>query len=508
MPEGTVKTNIRRGLEQLHGVMARAGYACAVPVVVAALSDAQAVSVPTSLQAFIKGLAVPAGSNANTSANANAGDAVVSGAVKGGMAMKVMAGMVFAGAVAAGLAAMSGGGPGDPRAGFTKDWRQEQWTVEDFTAVLGGGPPIGPAVEAGGGASAMCGDKAGNLYLLNGNRIDIVTPDGVKHPLAGAGRGYRDGPASQALFDQGGGYNVARSIQCDANGNIYTAENGNHRVRRVYRDKDGKWMVDTVAGGGKKWLNPGEACAPLEAKLSNNIAVAAAPDGTLTIAGPWAGFLRIAPDRKSIRRLGSWPKTVNGKDNPILVCADADLAGNAYFIWRGPPTDGIVRVSAEGKIEHIAGLSLAKMKAAKGKPHHIGDGPPREAYFDTPTSMAANPDGSCVYSCGGDEYDIRRIPTDMKSTTATLVCNGRWYVMPVHPNRNRTYPHHDPFNPKLTGKSKAEKGKLANLMNCHINGRDYQGNLYGSLYSWVGATQWVAGKGQLRTQIYRIRRLK
>lgn len=389
--------------------------------------------------------------------------------------------------------------------GVANDWRQEQWIVEDFIGVLGGGPAIGPAIESGGGG-VICGDQAGNIYLLAGNSISIVTPAGVVHPLAGSSTGYKDGPAGEALFDHGGVYNVARSLQCDTNGNIYTAENGNQRVRRIFKDQQGKWMVDTVAGGGKRQLKSGESCPPLEANLGGNIAVVAAPDGTLTIGGQWSGLFRVAPDRKSISRLGAWPPGSGGR--PCLVMSDGDRLGNAYFIYRTSPGDGVVRVSPDGAAMHIAGLSDKDMNAQRkgvSKPHHIGDGAPLSVYLDTPTSIAVSPDGSCLYSCGGDEYDIRRIPTDLTNTTATLLCNGRWYVMPVHPNRNRGG---NELDPSLSGKSGVEGGPLRNLSNCTINGRDYEGNLYGSLYSWVGATLSVKGKGLLRTSIYRLKRVK
>ncbi|MCX7806826.1 MAG: hypothetical protein N3A38_16815, partial [Planctomycetota bacterium] len=276
----------------------------------------------------------------------------------------------------------------------------------------------------------------------------------------------------------------------DGLGNIYTAENGNVRVRRIFKDKDGRWMVDTVAGGGKRVLKDGESCPPLEVNLGGQIAVAAAPDGTLTIISAHLGVFRMDADRKAIRKLGEWTG-----------------GGNAYFIWR-IDDGGIVRVSAEGRIERIAGLSheeFLKVSRGKGKPYHIGDGPPLTIYIDTPTSLAASPDGSCVYSCGGDEYDIRRIPTDLKTTSATLLCNGRWYVLPVHGNRNRGSVN---FTPNLTGKSAAEGGPLCNMSVCHLHGRDYEGNLYGSVYPWVGATLSIEGSGQLRTKIFRLRRAK
>ena len=89
---------------------------------------------------------------------------------------------------------------------------------------------------------------------------------------------------------------------------------------------------------------------------------------------------------------------------------------------------------------------------------------------------------------------------------ATLVRNGSWYIMPAHPNRNRPKRPCE-FDPKLEGKSAIEGGPLSNFENCHICGKDAQGNLYGYLYSWCGETILVAGHGPLRTKVYRLRKV-
>ncbi len=517
-PRSTASDRVARGLAELRKMLAAAGFGAFVP---ADVGELRMPPPPDGLKTAISKLSGQ-GAAGRPGPEAEA-QFVPAGAFKGGPAAKAALGAAALLAAAAAIAAAVGDGKKDSGAGgrpgpaaqaadkeaderseapSPDDWRRERWVPEEFLGALGGGPPVGPAVEAGGGGIALCGDKSGNIYVLNGNAIDIVTADGMLRRLAGTGaRGYRDGPSNQAMFDQGGDYNVPRSIQCDGQGNIYTAENGNVRVRRIFKDKDGRWMVDTAAGGGRRVLKDGESCPPLEANLGGMIAVAAASDGTLTVVSSYLGVFRVDADRKAITKLGAWP-------GHVPQMADCDLKGNAYFIWR-VDDGGVVRVSAEGKIERIAGMTHEEfLKAAGskgGKPHHIGDGPPLTIYIDTPTSLAANPDGSCVYSCGGDEYDIRRIPTDLKTTSATLLCNGRWYVLPVHGNRNRGGVI---FNPNLTGKSAAEGGSLCNLSVCHLHGRDYEGNLYGSVYPWVGATLSVEGSGQLRTKIFRLRRVK
>jgi hypothetical protein len=133
-----------------------------------------------------------------------------------------------------------------------------------------------------------------------------------------------------------------------------------------------------------------------------------------------------------------------------------------------------------------------------------GDGPPLQAYFNTPTSLAAQPDGSAVYVCGGDEYDIRRIPGNGAGTTSTLMQNGQWYQASVHPNKSRGP---TVVKPGVKGKLKPD-GDLTILMVSHLLGRDAQGNLYGSINSWSGMTQHVEGKGLLGTRVFRLLRNK
>jgi RNA polymerase sigma-70 factor (ECF subfamily) len=96
MPEGTVATNIRRGLEDLRVVMARAGYAtAALGAVEAALSRLPVVQAPSSLAVFIQNLV--AGTATKTAGAAAAASA-------GGLALgwKLLAGLSLATLLGAG----------------------------------------------------------------------------------------------------------------------------------------------------------------------------------------------------------------------------------------------------------------------------------------------------------------------------------------------------------------------------------------------------------------------
>jgi len=514
LPERTISDHVQVGLAKLRKALERAGYPAAVAAVLGGLKST-APAVPASLAGRVEALVAQSAMKTGTGAAAAA-----SAVAKGGIAMKLIAGLVFAGVVAAGVAVVSGrrgGAPLPAGAPAGGDWRNERWTLEDFTNVRGGGPTFGPAVQAGGAVYQLCGDKDGNLFLANNytvgtaNTIDIVTPDGMRFRLAGTGvRGYRDGPARQAQFDHADRYVSPIGLRADDRGNLFLADNGNRVIRRIYR-KGEEWFVDTWVGGGKRAagsLKGGGAANPREMALFG--AIAAAPDGHLTVACRGTGFFRVAPDGKSVTFLGPWPKSAGGGKSSVIL-GDCDRAGNAYFISCEPVTSSVVRVAADGKIDHMAGLPVEVMQREKKgarKPHHIGDGPPLTAYIDTPQSSAADPAGACVYTCGGDEYDIRRLPTDGATTTSVLLQNGRWAALKVHPNKNRPREKPCVVNPALKGQPRTEGGKLGNLCNCHIAGRDYGGNLYGFLYPWRGVTLCGPDGQLLRTSLYRVRRVK
>ena len=510
-PLGTVADRVRRGLGELRKKLTAAGFTgLALPALGEALGRLQMPPAPAHVAQSVHAIAT--GSKAIA---AGAAGGATAAAVKGGLTLKIIAGLVCAGAVAMSVAAISDKGASSPSAGGG-DWRDERWIVEPFTAAMGGGPEWGPAACVGRNLQYMVQDKDGNFFLnvaatsgAASQRIDIITPDGVRWPLAGTGGpGFQDGPAAEAQFKLGvGSYYGFTNVSVDDRGNVFVGDNGNGRVRRIFKDANEKWTVETYAGGGGKELGAGAACAPREAKLPHGtMMVAAAPDGTVYVGTVSRAYL-IDKDAKSIKRLGPWPDSISrkgAKGNRMNLCgAGCDKNGVAYFASR--TTDVVCRVTPNGKIEHIAGATILKRDAESSK---TGDrAPPLLANFDTPSSMFVDHSGEVIYMCGGDEYDVRRVPTDMKTTTATLLQNGRWYVLGRHPNNNR--PAKGPvFDPSLEGKPKMEGGKVCNLLVTPLVGIDREGNLYGKMNTWSGPTIDIKGKGYLSTRVYKIRRVQ
>jgi uncharacterized protein (TIGR03437 family) len=107
---------------------------------------------------------------------------------------------------------------------------------------VGDGGPSGSAILLQ--AEGLAADTEGNLYIADAadQRVRKVTPDGVIHTVAGTGvRGFAGDGAAATSAQLNSPYGLA----CDAKGNLYIADLGNARVRKVLPDG----TITTVAGG-------------------------------------------------------------------------------------------------------------------------------------------------------------------------------------------------------------------------------------------------------------------
>jgi uncharacterized protein (TIGR03437 family) len=137
----------------------------------------------------------------------------------------------------------------------------------------------GPATQAKlYDPSAIAGDTAGNLYIAdtNNHRIRKVSATGVITTVAGIGTAGSSGDGGQATNAT---LNGPTGLSLDAQGNLYIADKGNHRIRKV----NASGVITSVAGTGTASMT-GDGGSPLTAGLNAPQGVAVDAAGNVYIA--------------------------------------------------------------------------------------------------------------------------------------------------------------------------------------------------------------------------------
>src|SRR5262249_44190632 len=157
---------------------------------------------------------------------------------------------------------------------FTNKVRKITASTGVISPFAGGGAPAnigegGPATQAGlvfAGAThiGLAADTNGNVYIADPgtNRIRKVNSAGTITTVAGSG-----GLGNSGFSGDGGPATAAQltspsGVALDSAGNIYIASTGNGRIRKV----DTTGSITTVAGEGKRSL-PGDGGPALHAHL-------------------------------------------------------------------------------------------------------------------------------------------------------------------------------------------------------------------------------------------------
>ena len=120
-------------------------------------------------------------------------------------------------------------------------------------------------------------DAAGDLYIADryNNRIRMVNPTGVISTFAGNGTGGFSGDGTATAVE----LNAPFGLSIDASNNVYIADLGNNRVRKV----TAAGILSTLAGTGTAGYN-GDGIPAISAELSSPPGVALDLAGNLCIA--------------------------------------------------------------------------------------------------------------------------------------------------------------------------------------------------------------------------------
>lgn len=143
-----------------------------------------------------------------------------------------------------------------------------------------------PATAQFSGISDLAVDAAGNVYVADrGNhRIRKVTPSGTVSTLAGSGTGtWADGTGTSASFKEPTGVDV------DAAGNVYVMDASNHRIRKVTPGG----VVTTIAGSGVAGYKDGPALQAQFYDQGDPGMLAVAPNGFIYFVDIYQPHVRV-----------------------------------------------------------------------------------------------------------------------------------------------------------------------------------------------------------------------
>jgi hypothetical protein len=263
--------------------------------------------------------------------------------------------------------------------------------------------------------SGLALDRGGNLYVADtgNNRVRKVTPEGVVTTVAGEGsRGFADGAAAEARFD------APLGVAVDKDGNVYVADTYNDRVRLL--TKDGR--VRTLAGSGTNGYADGGADAAL---FDTPCAVAVNEAGEVYVADTGNDRLRKITKDGQVSTLNLFvpqdpaPPAAGGGDNAApQPAADANAQApvtTTPFELSRPAglaltRDGFIYVteSERGRVVQVAPDGAARVIAGRGGPGFADGDGPTEARFNQPAGVALAPDGSLLVADAAN-YLLRRV---------------------------------------------------------------------------------------------------
>ncbi|MET9953861.1 RICIN domain-containing protein [Streptomyces sp. NPDC006339] len=246
-------------------------------------------------------------------------------------------------------------------------------------------------------------DSTGTLYFSDykNHRVRKITSDGKVSTVAGTGTPGHRGDNGAAVSAQ---LNHPRGVALDSEGNLYIADDQNHRVRKVTADG----IISTVAGTGVAGFS-GDGRAATSARLNQPYGVVVDSAGVLYIS-EWGHdrIRKVTTDGKISTIAGTGAASYGGDGGPAvsapLRAPFAMVVDGAGALYIADASNHRVRkISADGIISTVAGTGAAGFGGDGGQA--------TSARLNRPQGLALDSTGA-LYISDYKNHRIRKISVD------------------------------------------------------------------------------------------------
>jgi uncharacterized protein (TIGR03437 family) len=277
-----------------------------------------------------------------------------------------------------------------------------------ITGVAGTGTSLGSFADGGPATSSVLNfpygvavDPSGNIFIADtGNRRvrEVSAASGLISTVAGNGN-YRfsgdGGPATSATMYLPGATTV------DGSGNLYIAEIGGDRIRKV-----SSGVISTVAGP-PNWIpgTGGDGGQATSASFFNPVGVAVDITGNIFIADTLSGVRKVTAATGVINAVVAATGPPNSFVSIGAYGVAVDAAGNLYFSVLGQ----VQELSTSGAVTNVAGSTTGQGGLGDG-------GPATSAFLHNNAGIAMDPSGNLFIADRGNNR-IRKVSTNGVITT-------------------------------------------------------------------------------------------
>ena len=251
-------------------------------------------------------------------------------------------------------------------------------------------------------------DGSGNLYIADtsNNRIRKVDSSGVITTVAGTGTLGFSGDGGQAtaakIWEPSG-------VEVDGSGNLYIADTQNYRIRKV----DTSGTITTVVGVGLSGFG-GDGGPATGAQIRSPQGVEVDGSGNLYIADPGNHRVRKVDTSGTITTVaGTGTRGFSGDNGPATEAqldwpqrVAVDGSGNLYITDRN--RHRVRKVDTAGTITTVAGTGTAGFSG--------DDGPATSAQINRPEGVAVDESGN-LYISDTSNQRIRKVDSSGVITT-------------------------------------------------------------------------------------------